>query len=93
MGLCQHGYTAFWDCPLCECPGCGRPQDLCTCHDQQQAPEHATAEPAPRRALVEDWVQHEVAKADRNLSAVDELVGTAGLVLVLIGAFFALHLQ
>lgn len=35
MSLCPHGYTMFFDCPLCECPGCGRPQDICSCHERE----------------------------------------------------------
>jgi hypothetical protein len=34
MSLCEHGYTAFWDCPMCDCPGCERPQSECVCHEQ-----------------------------------------------------------
>ncbi len=30
--LCEHGYTANFDCPICECPGCGRTCDACVCH-------------------------------------------------------------
>ena len=39
MSLCPHGYTAFWDCPICECPFCERPQDSCICHLEPAAPQ------------------------------------------------------
>ncbi len=39
MSLCPHGYTAFFDCPHCECPVCGRPQDGCVCHLEPAAPQ------------------------------------------------------
>lgn len=42
MGLCIHGYTAMYDCPNCECPGCGRTQDQCVCH-QDPKPEYRGA--------------------------------------------------
>jgi hypothetical protein len=36
VSLCPHGYTAIFDCPICECPGCARPQDACVCHLEQR---------------------------------------------------------
>lgn len=35
--LCEHGFTASWDCPHCDCAGCGRAQAECTCHQDQEA--------------------------------------------------------
>ena len=98
MSLCPHGYTAFFDCPLCECYGCGRQQDLCVCHEEPRPTYHGAAgpipeiEPAPHRALITRWVQHELEQTDRKASVLDEIAGAAGLVLLLIGAFLALHL-
>lgn len=54
MSLCQHGYSAFWDCPLCECPGCGRPQDLCTCHLNPAPEYHGAAGPVAKPEAVLD---------------------------------------
>ena len=34
--LCEHGYTAFYDCPHCLCPGCGKAQAECSCHADDQ---------------------------------------------------------
>lgn len=32
MSLCEHGYTANWDCPICPCAcGSGAPAGGCTC--------------------------------------------------------------
>lgn len=45
MSLCPHGYSAFWDCPVCECPGCGRTQDGCVCHLEPRPPYHGAAGP------------------------------------------------
>ena len=47
MSLCQHGYTANWDCPICECPGCGRTQDGCVCHFEPRPIYHGAAGPVP----------------------------------------------
>lgn len=37
MSLCPHGYTAFWDCPICEYPMGTRheqiPIDECDCRE------------------------------------------------------------
>lgn len=35
--LCQHGYTAFYDCPQCLCPSCGRPEADCRGHEDEAA--------------------------------------------------------
>jgi len=51
-----------------------------------------STEPAPHRALVAGWVQHEIEQTDRKASVIDEIAGATGLVLLLIGAFLALHL-
>lgn len=53
MSLCRHGYTAFWDCPLCECPGCGFVQDACRCHAPDQR-DSTDPEDAPLRNLPHD---------------------------------------
>jgi hypothetical protein len=47
MSLCPHGFTAFWDCPECECPGCGRTQDACVCHLEPRPEYHGAAGPLP----------------------------------------------
>lgn len=32
MSLCEHGYTANWDCPICPCAcGSGKPAGDCRC--------------------------------------------------------------
>lgn len=32
MSTCEHGYTAFYDCPYCLCPGCEAAMENCTCN-------------------------------------------------------------
>lgn len=27
--ICEHGYTAGFDCPYCLCPVCGKPEAEC----------------------------------------------------------------
>jgi len=39
MSLCEHGFTAFYDCPYCECPNCERSMDECRCSEQDDDPE------------------------------------------------------
>lgn len=51
MSLCVHGYSSFWDCPICECPGCGRTQDACVCHLEPRPAYHGAAGPLPLHAL------------------------------------------
>jgi len=79
VSLCPHGYSAFWDCPLCECPGCGRPQDLCNCHLE--------------RAIEHRLVAAELERADRTGTLADEIAGGVAFVLLLAGGYIALHLQ
>lgn len=47
MSLCVHGFTNFFDCPECECPGCGRTQDCCVCHLSPAPVYHGAAGPVP----------------------------------------------
>lgn len=54
MSLCEHGYTANWDCPHCECPcGSGKPVDSCGCV-MAEAPllDAATDDRAPMAPVV-----------------------------------------
>lgn len=41
MSTCEHGYTAFFDCPHCLCPGCEQPMDGCVCHELARQAEEA----------------------------------------------------
>lgn len=102
MSLCPHGYTAFFDCPLCECPGCGRPQDICNCHERELVyrTTDSTRLPAEFRQIdaappqfIRDFTTYELERAGRRGTLVDEIVGGVGLVLLLAGAFLALHLR
>ena len=45
MSTCEHGYTAFYDCPYCLCPRCEWPMEICDCH---------TSAPAERAPSIED---------------------------------------
>ncbi len=83
MSLCPHGYTMFFDCPLCDCPGCGRPQDLCNCHDHE----------VPAAPLVTSWAQSEISHADQRGRLADEIAGGVAFLLFIVGGFVALHLR
>lgn len=57
--LCEHGYTLHFDCPECDCPGCGEKQDRCICHELAEGrklderlddPRHGQARHINRRA-------------------------------------------
>lgn len=58
MSLCEHGYTANWDCPICECNcGSGKPAGECRCiaadvgvgiFDDAPKPDPATARSSPK---------------------------------------------
>lgn len=37
MALCEHGYTAFYDCPQCACPRCAQPMADCNCGQEEEA--------------------------------------------------------
>lgn len=32
MSTCEHGFTAFYDCPYCLCPRCEWPMGICDCY-------------------------------------------------------------
>lgn len=34
---CEHGYTFMFDCPICLCPVCDRPESECApgCHEDE----------------------------------------------------------
>jgi len=49
--------------------------------------------PAPHRALITRWVQHELEQTDRKASVIDEIAGGVAFVLLLAGGYIALHLQ
>ena len=52
MSLCPHGYTAIFDCPHCDCPGCARPQDACVCHLETR--DTAASRPPAERQVSND---------------------------------------
>jgi len=59
---------------------------------QQPSTTSRFAGPQDADNVTARWVQHEIEQTDRKASVIDEIAGAAGLVLLLIGAFFALHL-
>lgn len=100
MSLCQHGYTAFFDCPLCECPGCGRPQDLCVCHLKPRPAYHGAAGPLAEIEPLEEasplaatWARNEAERADQRGRLADEIAGGVAFLLLIVGGFVALHLK
>lgn len=87
MSLCQHGYTEFYDCPLCECQGCGRTQDVCVCHLEPSPAYHGAAGPVEVPEIRVRWLDcaPDLLRDSLLVEAVQKHVGHKDLVLSKLG--------